>query len=113
MLNFSNFNAPRQEKQRSEKEFMYYESTLEKYYPFDDERIEQLYEEVITPYYKKMDMSFTRDSIVDTITVIDDYLGSILHSNFIDFYNEGEYHLTVDIVKEFLKQKQKHNGNQL
>lgn len=113
MLNFSNFNAPRQKKQRSQKEFVYYESTLEKYYPFNDERIEQLYEEVIAPYYKKMDMSFTRDSKVDTITVIDDYLGSTLHSNFIDFYNEGEYHLTVDIVNEFLKQKQKHNGNQL
>jgi hypothetical protein len=93
-------------------EFMYFESTIKKYCPFTVDRIEQLYLEIIKPYYDSMQFDFKNK--IGTISVIDDYRSDqSVSSDSITFYNKGELQLTQQIINEYMSQKERKNGNSL
>ena len=94
-------------------EFMYLDSTIKKYCPFTVDRIEQLYLEIIKPYYDRMQFDFKNK--IGTISVIDGYRsdGSFQTSDLVDFYNKNELQLTQQIIDEYMSRKERKNGNSL
>lgn len=94
-------------------EFKNIDSTVEKYSPFIGERVEQLYNEILMPYYERTNFSIYNDNKVGTISVIDEYKSKFENFNNFDFYNEYEYDLTQQLVNEFLSQKENKSNKQL
>lgn len=97
-----------------DKEFKDMDLTIEKYSPFTNERVEQLYNEILEPYYERIGFDiYNNCNIVGTESVIAGYRSKDAYFNNVDFYNNYEFNLTQKLVNEFLFQKENKSGKQL
>ena len=96
-----------------EKEFKSMDSTIQKYSPFIGERVEQLYNEILRPYYEKNNIDIYSDNVFGTLSVIDDYRSKDQTFDYVAFSSKYEYDLTQKLVNEFLAQKENKSNKQL
>ena len=116
LLFYPRFNAPFRLTDNSslDKEFKDMYSTIEKYSPFTNDRVEQLYNEILKPYYERIGFDiYNNDNNVGTVSVIDGYESKFAEFNSVDFYNKYEFDLTQELVNEFLSQKNNKSNKQL
>jgi len=115
LLVYPGFNAPLHFDSNSSfgEEFKDMYSTIGKYSPFICERVEQLYNEILEPYYEKNNIDIYRDIVAGTISVIDDYKSKDQIFNYVAFSSDYELSLTQNLVNEFLSQKENESNKQL
>ena len=116
LLVYPRFNAPFRLTDNSslDNEFKDMYSTIEKYSPFTNDRVEQLYNEILKPYYERIGFDiYNNDNNVGTVSVIDGYESKFAEFNSVDFYNKYEFDLTQELVNEFLSQKNNKSNKQL
>ena len=90
----------------------YKNSFGEKYNPFVGSRVEQLYDEIIKPYYEKIGLDLENEKVA-SMSVFDDYKSEVSNFNSANFSSKYEYDLTQDLVNEFLSQKENKSNKQL
>ena len=96
-----------------DKEFKDMSLTIEKYSPFTNQRVEQLYNEILKPYYERINFDIYSDIVVGRIYVIDDYKSEDQIFNYVPFSSDYELSFTNSLVNDFLSQKENKVGKQM
>lgn len=90
----------------------YKKSFYKKYNPFVGDKAEQLYNEIVKPYYEKIGLDLESEKIA-SMSVFDDYKSEVPNFNSADFSNMYEYELTQNLINEFFSQKDNNSNKQL
>lgn len=76
-----------------------------KYYPFTNDRLKQLFNEINMPYYEKIG-AITGKNAYKEMSVTDGYKDDTGYYDRVFLGNEYEYNITEQLVNEYLSQKE-------
>lgn len=87
-------------------EFKFSQEAYKKYYPFSDDKIKSLFDEILRPYYEKFGGIREKTFITEEMHITDGYKDDTGYYDRVFFGSEYEYNLTQQLVNEYLSQKE-------